>query len=123
MRLATRWQVSIARRRGTGNNRFTGLGQADLSLPGMVSVKGFIPMQAGAGDYFEVWLLASAALSAQPFPSQFGLGSLATDPHPAHSYFAGVMSDDSDLAALTAQVAAAQASITDLQTRLAALGG
>lgn len=111
-----------------------GQGMPDFGKPGMAQGQATYSFWAEPGDYFECWVMASAATYWQPFPGSW-LNTLQIDPHWAHTYWWGVALDESALAALQALVAnhgdrltASEAALTtlsadmlDLQSRVAAL--
>lgn len=85
-----------------------GQGMPDFGKPGMAQGQATYSFMAQAGDYFECWVKASASTYTQTFPASW-LNTLQIDPHWAHTYFWGVMLDESALAVLQARVAALEA--------------
>jgi hypothetical protein len=97
--------------------------------PGAAAMQSSMAILANPGDYFEVWAMVSAWQTGNA-PLGFGFfpGAVYVDPHYGHTWFWGLMQDDSDLAPMIARVGAAEAAlatqekaIADLQNNVANL--
>lgn len=69
---------------------YAGQGEPDYSKPGMAKGQATGVFLCEPGDEIGVWIMINQSHTSNPtFPSPYGLGTMAVDPHWAHTYFWG----------------------------------